>query len=380
MHDYHPKHVVAYGSPILTPIDSATYRYANNMPKQTMTSPLSQPPLRPFYRYVQTVSLELGLEVSDLSRQVTFTLVYVVPFYLSAATRPSPTLNRDAPSVIRARIRTVTLACIVTSAGTLYLLTSTAKLSPSDALHMLGWWPVQPLDILRSLSLTFLLYIGPLLREFFIEGELDDLRRRGFGALVESLSSWQGYRNYVAGPITEEVIFRSVLVPIHLLAKVSSSRIVFLTPLYFGIAHVHHFYEFTLTHPHTPLLPAVLRTVFQFTYTTLFGWFAAFIYVRSGSLYACLIMHSFCNWVGLPRFWGRVTGREEYPLSPVAIRGKDDMDTIQPPGHGEKLKSRWTVAYYHVLLIGGTYAFCRGFWPLTVSEAALAEFASQKAI
>jgi len=227
------------------------------------------------------------------------------------------------------------------------------------------------------LALTLLLYMGPLFERIIVEAELNDLRRRGFGAIIESLSSWQGYRNYVAGPITEEVIFRSVLIPIHLLAKVSPSRIVFLTPLYFGIAHVHHFYEFTLTHPHTPLLPAVLRTVFQFTYTTLFGWFAAFIYVRTGSLYACIIIHSFCNWVGLPRFWGRVTRREEYPMSPVAIRGKDDSDAFQARGHGGKVKVRWTVAYY-LLLLGGTYAFYCGFWPLTASEAALADFASKK--
>jgi prenyl protein peptidase len=269
------------------------------------------------------------------------------------------------------------LACVVASAATLYILASTAKLAPSDALHMLGWWPIQPLDLLRSMALTLLLYIGPLFEKIFIEQDLDDLRHRGFNALIESLSSWQGYRNYVAGPITEEIIFRSVLIPIHLLAKVSPSKIVFLTPLYFGIAHVHHCYEFILTHPHASILQAVFRTLFQLTYTTLFGWFAAWIYLRTGSIYACIFIHTFCNWVGLPRFWGRVSRREDYQLSPVAIRGKDDMDAVQAQGHGGKLKLRWTVAYY-VLLLAGTYLFYWGFWPMTVSEAALAEFASKK--
>jgi prenyl protein peptidase len=234
------------------------------------------------------------------------------------------------------------------------------------------------MDILRSLALTFLLYIGPLFEKVFVERNLDDLRHGGLGALTESLSSWQGYRNYVAGPITEEIIFRSVLIPLHLLAKISPSKIVFLTPLYFGIAHVHHCYEFILTHPHAPILHAVVRTLFQLTYTTLFGWFAAWIYVRTGSLYACVIIHAFCNWVGLPRFWGRVTRREEYPLSPVAIRGKDDRDLVQPQGHRGKLHLRWTVAYY-VLLVTGAYLFYREFWPLTVSEAALAGFAGKTA-
>jgi prenyl protein peptidase len=243
---------------------------------------------------------------------------------------------------------------------------------------MLGWWPINPLDLIKSLALTFLLYIGPLFERTFVEGELRDLRRRGFAAVRESLSSWQGYRNYIAGPITEEIIFRSVLIPIHLIAKVSPPKIVFLTPLYFGIAHVHHFYEFTLTHPHTPLLPATLRTVFQFTYTTLFGWFAAFIYVRTGSLYSCIVVHSFCNWVGLPRFWGRVSRQEEYPLASVVIRGKDDSDATQAHGNGGKLGTRWTVAYY-VLLACGVYLFYQGFWPLTASEGALADFAKKRA-
>ncbi|KIX99335.1 uncharacterized protein Z520_04911 [Fonsecaea multimorphosa CBS 102226] len=304
---------------------------------------------------------------------VACTLIYVVPFYLSSSTRPSPTLNRDAPSVIRARIRTITLACILSSAGTLYLLSGKAKLSLTDALHMLGYWPIRPWDLFRSFTLTFLLYIGPLFEKIFVEGEFDDLRDRGVAAIAETLSSWQGYRNYVAGPVTEEVVFRSVLIPIHLLAKLSPGKIVFLTPLYFGIAHVHHFYEFHLTHPHISLLPVLLRSLFQFTYTTLFGWFAAFIYMRTGSVYACIVIHSFCNWVGLPRFWGRVRRPEDYPLSPVVIRGKDDAELVQASAKGKKLGLRWTVAYY-LLLVAGAYAFYRGLWPLTASEAALAEF------
>ncbi|KIW79374.1 hypothetical protein Z517_05986 [Fonsecaea pedrosoi CBS 271.37] len=305
------------------------------------------------------------------------TLIYVVPFYLFSSTRPSPTLNRDAPSVIRARIRTVTLACIIGTTGTLYLLVGTAKLSVTDALHMLGCWPVRPWDLLRSFALTLLLYVGPLFEKVFVEGEFDNLRQRGVAAISETLSSWQGYRNYVAGPITEEVVFRSVLIPIHLLAKISPSRIVFLTPLYFGIAHVHHFYEFHLTHPHIPLLPVMLRSVLQFTYTTLFGWFAAFVYMRTGSVYACIIIHSFCNCVGLPRFWGRVRRPDDYSIHPVVIRGKDDTDLVQAATQGQKLGLRWTVAYY-LLLVAGAYAFSRGLWPLTLSEAALAEFAHNK--
>ncbi|ETN36616.1 uncharacterized protein HMPREF1541_08894 [Cyphellophora europaea CBS 101466] len=304
-----------------------------------------------------------------------FTSLYVLPFYTSKTTRPSPTLNRDAPSVIRARIQTVTLACVVATAASLYLLLVTGHVEPISALHILGWWPATPVDILRSLALTFLLYLGPLFEAVFVDRIFSQLRRGN--VVVETLSSWQGYRNYVAGPITEEVLFRSVLIAVNILAKISPSRIVFLTPLYFGIAHIHHFYEFTLTHPHTSLLPAVLRSVFQFTYTTLFGWYAAFIYVRTGSLYACIIIHAFCNSMGLPRFWGRLKATEEHLPPLVAMRGKDDEDAIQARGRGPALGVQWTVAYY-LLLVAGAYAFSTQLWFLTGSSQELVKFGSKK--
>ena len=162
------------------------------------------------------------------------------------------------------------------------------------------------------------------------------------------------------------------MIPLHLLASLSPTRIVLLTPLYFGIAHVHHFYEFTLTHPHTPLLPALLRSLVQFAYTTLFGWFATFVFLRTGSLYAVILTHSFCNWTGLPRVWGRLessafigpTGRER------PDRGKEDQDKVQVAGG--RLSVHWTVAYY-VLLVAGAVGFYKGLWPLTESRRALAK-------
>jgi prenyl protein peptidase len=263
----------------------------------------------------------------------------------------------------------VTLACLIASAATIYVLIGVGKATPSEAGHLLGYWPVAPFDVLRPILLTALLFLGPLFEIIVINRSINQHSGR---SIIESLSSWQGYRNFVAGPITEEVLFRSVLVPLHVLAKVAPTKIVFLTPLYFGIAHVHHFYEFSLTHPHTPLTGALLRSVFQFAYTTIFGWLATFIFVRTGSLYSCIIIHTLCNWIGLPRLWGRVTRKEDYILSPVAIRGKEDRDAILPDGKGG-LGVQWTIAYY-VLLIVGVCAFYAQLWVLTESSQALAFF------
>ncbi|RMZ90122.1 hypothetical protein DV736_g2637, partial [Chaetothyriales sp. CBS 134916] len=302
--------------------------------------------------------------------KVIFTLLYVVPFYLSPTTRPSPTLNRDAPSVIRARIRTVTLACLISSAAIFGLLVLAAKVEASEALHLLGYWPISLFDILRACLLTILLFLGPLFEILLVDRAVGPESGR---QLVESLSSWQGYRNFIASPITEEAVFRSVLVPIHLLAKISLSKVVFLTPLYFGIAHIHHFYEFTLTHPHTPLSGAVLRSLFQFGYTTIFGWLATFIYVRTASLFACILIHSLCNWIGFPRLWGKLEGRQHYPSNHVIIRGKEDLQTHELRDRSGQLGLEWTVGYY-ILLVLGAVLFYLLLWPLTASDHALAPF------
>lgn len=171
-------------------------------------------------------------------------------------------------------------------------------------------------------------------------------------------------------------MFRSIIITLHLLAKIPSGRIVFIAPLYFGIAHVHHFYEFRLTHPDTSIFLALLRSVVQFTYTTIFGWYANFLYLRTGSLYAVILAHTFCNWCGLPRLWGRVEAGVPLAPSPPSFKGKNDDDNEDrgpvyvTPG---ELGVGWTVAYY-VLLVAGAVGFYYALWPLTESGNALAGF------
>lgn len=169
----------------------------------------------------------------------------------------------------------------------------------------------------------------------------------------------------------------------------SPTRIVFTTPLYFGIAHVHHYYEFRLTHPDWPALPALLRSLFQFAYTSLFGFFAAFAFLRTGSLPAVVVAHALCNALGLPRFWGRVDRYEVVvePGEPIGPQGADkkddDADADANDGGSEgrasptlryvRLGVAWTVAYY-ILLVGGAVGFYHALFPLTESPSALAHF------
>jgi prenyl protein peptidase len=160
-------------------------------------------------------------------------------------------------------------------------------------------------------------------------------------------------------------------VPLHVLGHFSWQQIVFLTPLYFGIAHLHHLYEFRITHPEVPFVISVLRSLFQFTYTSLFGFFAAWVYIRTGNVYTCILAHAFCNWMGLPRFYGRVGVEAGVPIGPPDVDKKDDKQKRAPtyPGKGPL----WTVAYYLILVAGAT-GFYMFLHPLTESKHALPVF------
>lgn len=131
--------------------------------------------------------------------------------------------------------------------------------------------------------------------------------------------------------------------------------IIFFSPLVFGLAHLHHFYEFRVTHPQTPLVAAIARSILQLSYTTVFGAYATFIFLRTGSLLSVVAVHTLCNSMGLPRVWGVL---EPYWL----------------PGAKLYLRStilKWTVPYY-ILLLGGSVLWWQNISLLTDSSMALA--------
>jgi prenyl protein peptidase len=45
------------------------------------------------------------------------------------------------------------------------------------------------------------------------------------------------------GPLTEELVFRSTILAVSSLARLSLASLVFATPLWFGVAHAHHAWE-----------------------------------------------------------------------------------------------------------------------------------------
>jgi prenyl protein peptidase len=70
------------------------------------------------------------------------------------------------------------------------------------------------------------------------------------------------------------------------------------------IAHLHHAWDNynRMGRTRQALQNAVLASLFQFTYTTLFGWYASYLFVRTGSVWPSILNHSFCNMMGIPSF------------------------------------------------------------------------------
>jgi prenyl protein peptidase len=102
------------------------------------------------------------------------------------------------------------------------------------------------------------------------------------------------------------------------MARVQPLTIIFTTPLIFGLgisrilviltsAHIHHAYEHHLHNPDQWLYTFIV-TLVQFIYTSIFGWYASYLFLTTKTVWAPATVHTFCNVMGLPRFWGGIPG------------------------------------------------------------------------
>lgn len=296
-------------------------------------------------------------------------------------------MNRNSPASIKARARSVFWVSVTCTVITAAVLAIFGKANLLEVLRLLGLFPVNLFDVIRSLLLVAVLFAGPL----FEEGIVDENWRRwlSFGSFKRAvIDDLVAFRALVVGPVSEEVVFRSLAVSLYLLADAESSEIVFKTPLIFGLAHLHHLHEHIVKHQKpersylaTAMTPSVLlsglvQITFQFAYTSLFGIFTTFLYLRTGNVYACILVHSFCNYMGFPRVWGRLgrAASEEVSRSVDSTSDTDDTASMhQNESVEQSLGIGWTIAYY-ALLFGGAYAFYKLLWPLTESSYALASF------
>ena len=168
---------------------------------------------------------------------------------------------------------------------------------------------------------AMILYLGPMITFFLRHRSLYILRsHRGFSSKqsygnilfktmvspsISSSMSWINFRNLIIAPLAEEVTFRSCIVTPFLYTEayynkaISLSTICWCTPLFFGFAHLHHVLR-RLQEGQDSVKIIIFTSSFQFIYTTIFGAYASFCYIKTRSLFGVVILHSFCNYMGLP--------------------------------------------------------------------------------
>ncbi|KAF6749405.1 hypothetical protein DFP72DRAFT_970461 [Ephemerocybe angulata] len=206
---------------------------------------------------------------------------------------------RDDPDVIRARLIAVSMAsltcCTVVEA---IIATSTNGTLLEVMNHTRKYLGFTLGSSLLPHLITPILFLGPLYATYLQQ----TLPFQKFWFPKQKFLNLIGLRTYTLGPLTEEIVFRAcVLAPYHL-AGCSPTKMVFLTPLSFGLAHAHHAWDTYNRYGRTrqAALKAVLGSTFQLIYTTLFGFHAAYLFLRTGSLLPAFSAHAFCNIMGFP--------------------------------------------------------------------------------
>ena len=108
------------------------------------------------------------------------------------------------------------------------------------------------------------------------------------------------FRNVVFAPLSEELVFRSILIPsLYTVLACPSSTVsnsgelstagislfvARISPIWFGIAHLHHLAE--RLREGQALLSTLLTTLLQLTYTSIFGYISALLFMRTGSVFS----------------------------------------------------------------------------------------------
>lgn len=217
-------------------------------------------------------------------------LSYVLFLYIRADRK----LGRDHPITIRDRFVRVFVCCIF-SVLLFRVCCCLPQKEGQSLFHILGF-KLQGLiaAIFIPLLLTMVLFMGPLLQNYY-----SGLFKVFFNYKYwqHSLSSLIWIRTIIVGPLTEEIVYRACMMPV-LVFSFGNTLAIFLSPLFFGIAHFHH--TSTAIKEGMSVKRAVLKSFFQFSYTTVFGVYSAFLLVRTGNIVSSITCHVFCNIMGFP--------------------------------------------------------------------------------
>lgn len=242
---------------------------------------------------------------------------YVVAIYTTSRGLEEYPSGRDDPRVIRRRISRISLVILVNMLVVPWLV---RWLGPADSTMSVkryildlgiipgyyrdGHWDLLNYlwDIAKAIGLIALLYVGPLIDSVLYYATVAE--KHLYTDMKADLFNIWGLRNYVFAPISEEIIYTSMIVNNYLLlypqGQCTLGTILWKVPLFFGVAHLHHAYEM---HQQglTGLLQIIFNSAMQLTYTTLFGSLTNYAFLQTGgNLWACIALHAVCNFMGFP--------------------------------------------------------------------------------
>lgn len=201
-----------------------------------------------------------------------FASSYVVSLYLSKHTRlsdpskpngtnanPAQNRSRDDPSVIKARMfaasASTALSCVVVFLLVWHIIDDLDNVSDLNPVTTVADWNSSSQNAnlafdstMARLGLTLfedhsllpylvtpILYLGPLYATF-LDSKLPFQSRWSWAYdVLPTFNTWVGVRNHFFGPITEELVFRACVLAVYHLAGSSRSKMIFLSPLLFGL-------------------------------------------------------------------------------------------------------------------------------------------------
>ncbi len=228
-------------------------------------------------------------------------------YMLPASLRGMP---RNASAHIKGRIGSLTVACLICCGLTVWLLPEGGGTIVGPALTSLGVrFDISLVTaVFVPLIVASTLFIGPLFERavLFIKHPRPRqnppwssvaLRNLVLGSHADE-DTLVVLRALVFAPIFEEIVFRACMLPLLCRSGSTCTTVVLGSPLLFGIAHLHHAVQ-SLRDGVAPVQVAAVVTLQTF-YTSLFGIFANFVFLRTGHLAAVVVLHAFCNNMGFP--------------------------------------------------------------------------------
>lgn len=315
-------------------------------------------------------------------------LAYVLILY--TLPRRVKNLRRDDPEHIKYRMIAV---CFVTVILTIFckLLSDQIDLPGDTFLTSIGLYLHRPfVNIIVTIVLMSIFYAGPLIvnasnfvglslnfmvkKEFPFVGMYRSIREqflRQYSQEVRLIF----LRNLIMAPITEEICFRALMIPFLLSAycnhAISSQwhpiHVTLLAPIFFGLAHVHHFLE--KLRNGVSVTTALLITTLQLSYTYIFGVIAGILFIRTGNITSPIVSHMICNYMGLPDL--------SFMSPPLQLQSVQKADTSHGGESGIIVDYlvyvevfMYRCRYVYLLLhVGGLVAFSCLLFPLTETFA-----------